>query len=555
MESPAEQFAMFTGASPSEAEGYLEASGGDLEMAVQLYFGAMGGGGASPTGGGAPPTADFGGAPLPDWYRVIWADMREIPPAWLEQRLDWVRPEELRPALGKAELAFTKFGIVQPRNGPCGVLAAIQAVLIAGCYGKADFGPEYGPSSGDLAQAIATIIAAGAGAGADGAPPQCQVATWRKAEAGAAAVGSPASVDVTSVPTGVELCSFVAEHLADFVAPGGLLLIVYSAVITHGPDAVSAELRSAGGQPPLIFGPFSLCTSELMSLLLRGTADGNVGAYGPVGGAKVDWPASTPCGMLSNLEVEHGIPVCDRLKSPASPVWILHGRDHFTVAFMYPSVTLEAGEESEEDAQAMPEAKTFTMWQWNGLPPNGPRMAKVQVTARYSAPPAPADHKQGVRVFHTPVPGQIYDIVQALPEHKKERPRQWSTWSYEVVLAVPDESGALYGKGEPYKAGCGPKIFEQGSITPGPWRCATCYVKRHETFAFKLNDDGAELCQHCGRKRADVGWSIWMDYESLPKGWQGSMDRRYQPDIATLLSTKWPGAKVEYDDEASPPSV
>merc|ERR1712232_629724 len=182
-------------------------------------------------------------------------------------------------------------------------------------------------------------------------------------------------------------------------------------------------------------------------------------------------------------------------------------------------------------------------------------MAKLQVAASCVAPPAPADHKDGVSVFHTPIPGQIHDIVQARPDDKKARPKQWPTWCYEVVLAVPDESGALYGRGEPYKKGCMPKTFDQGPPPAGPWRCATCYVKRHETMAFKLNEAGASLCQHCGRNREDVGWSLWMDYASLPKGWQRSMDRRYQPDIATLLATKWPDAKVEYDDAEDPPSV
>lgn len=546
MESATEQFVAFTGASADEAANYLEAAGGNLEMAVQLFFSAMAGDAPMEdvvVGSGT----DWGSAdaaPLPDWYTVVWGQTRDIPEAWTLQTLDFVSLDQLK----TIESAFTGFGMLQPKNGPCGLLAAIQAVLLAKCSKKTDFGPEYKPSTNDLAEALATLIASSS------ADDRCQVMTWKK-PVGSASIGSPESVDSVEVTSSAELLAFILEHIADFKAPGGLLLIAYSAVLTHSPEKVMSELTSTGGQPPLIYGQFSLCTSELMSLLLRGTADGNVGAYGSVGGTKVDWPASTPCGMLSNMEVEHGVPICDRLKTPDAPVWILHGRDHFTVAFIHPIEALPQFEANDQDQDESTVSRNFTLWQFNGLPPNGPRMAKLSLSATSIAPPAPDDHKKGVATFHTPIVGQIYDVVQALPADKKDRPKGWSTWSYEVVMSVPDESGALYGKGEPYKPGCEPKVFEQGQETLGQWRCATCYVKRHETFAFKLNDEGAETCQHCGKKRSDVGWSLWMHYNDLPKSWQASMDRRYQPDIATLLGTKWKNLQVQYDDADNPPSV
>ena len=45
-------------------------------------------------------------------------------------------------------------------------------------------------------------------------------------------------------------------------------------------------------------------------------------------------------------------------------------------------------------------------------------------------------------------------------------------------------------------------------------------------MAFRLNDADALKCQHCGRDRADCGWSLWMHYDKLPGGWKGSVDRR-----------------------------
>ena len=61
--------------------------------------------------------------------------------------------------------------------------------------------------------------------------------------------------------------------------------------------------------------------------------------------------------MLSYAETETGIPLCDALKTPKHPVWVIHGGDHFTLAFCsaYPADEKEV---------------SFEMYHWNGLQPN-----------------------------------------------------------------------------------------------------------------------------------------------------------------------------------------
>ena len=375
--------------------------------------------------------------------------------------------------------------------------------------------------------------------------------------------------------------------------PGGILLVVYSAVQTFGGgEKVDKELRSSGGNPPLIIGRFALCSSELLSLLMRASCDGNVGSYNDTG-KKVDWPESTPVGMLSYAELETSIPVCDRLKSPAeAPVWIVHGGDHLTFAFAIEGdgggngagqgggalTGFRAGIAEEAAAAAAATApsssttstaaaaaaatgesneektsKKLTLFHYNGLKPNGPRMAPISITLSAKTPvaaPAPEDHKEGVGVFRTPRVGEIFDIVQANQEQKKKGPKTaWKKWDYEVVLCVSDPDGKLYGKGESYPEGKGPPTFSQGDAKEGErWRCARCYVKRNETMAFRLNDADASTCQHCGKERSECGWSLWMPYDELPGGWKGSIDRRYQPKIISIIRTKWPGSTVDFLD-------
>jgi len=204
----------------------------------------------------------------------------------------------------------------------------------------------------------------------------------------------------------------------------------------------------------------------------------------------VDWPANCcPVGLLSMAEIDHSIPVCDRLKSPdgkvGERVWILHGRDHFSLCFEAPGTlrkqkptdspamdslaTKRAKSSTNDEDDESQSVTSFSLFHWNGLPPAGPRVTELLVTTPVSkltgrpqeAAPAPPDSKQGVPKFRTPKPGQIWDVVQAHQGDKKDRPNQWKTWRYEVVLAVPDPDGRLYGQGESWPEGKGPPIFQQ----------------------------------------------------------------------------------------------
>ena len=269
-------FVAFTGASPQEATMFLEMSGGNVQIAVELFFGggAAGGGGAASSSSN---TANNQAAELPPWFRIVWGLKRSepVPVSWLEQPLEFS---------GSSVGPYAQFGLVQKKNGPCGVLAALNAVLLAQVRKHPSFSSTNQLSNADLTAAIvrvmrSTLVAAEATGNA-----RLRIATWKD--------GAPSSASVTQrrqagqhvegiVFTDVkqeDAVEFVSQHLPHYVGPGGLLLIVYTCVRTHpgGVKAVEREIRSSGGEPPMIFGPFTLCTSELLSLMLRGSGDGNV---------------------------------------------------------------------------------------------------------------------------------------------------------------------------------------------------------------------------------------------------------------------------------------
>ena len=65
---------------------------------------------------------------------------------------------------------------------------------------------------------------------------------------------------------------------------------------------------------------------------------------------------------------------------------------------------------------------SFALLHWNGLPPNGPRLARLNIRASEQAAPAPKKRKAPTQF--EPVIGEIESIVQADPRNEKEH-AQW----------------------------------------------------------------------------------------------------------------------------------
>lgn len=503
----AETFQAMTGLSAPEAAMWMEMAGGNVEVAVGLFFG--GGGGAAPKA--APPSLD-----VPDWFTLVWPKEEDIPDFWINQGLTFDDDH--------------KFGLVQAKNGPCGLLAAVQAELVKQAFHSEmqsdDFGPDCKVTDEVLASALATIISR---CRSDEKAPFV-LADWKDANAVGKQVSSIEVNDAKALP------STILAALPAFKRKGGAVLLLYSCLLTRGIDTVRKDLASASLEPPLIVGRFWLCSFEMQSLLMRGTAQGNIGAFNPLAPTnKIDWKEDTGVGLLSKaFEKDSGMPVCDRLMSPSTPIWIIHGGDHFTTMFSPTPIDDSKG-------------KTFTLYLWNGLPPGGPRMTTLTVTAP-NGPRGPAPEKHSA-TFYKPVPGQIDGIIQANPEDKKARPDEWKTWRYEVVLAFDDPS--VEGAERPADMPL-PKVFEQGPVTPGRWRCTRCYADRFKTMNFSTNPENATSCEGCHRPRAEAGWSIWMTYDQLTPGWQSTVLDRNAPKILSILNNKWPGCQVTWDGDTKP---
>lgn len=310
--------------------------------------------------------------------------------------------------------------------------------------------------------------------------------------------------------------------LMPFQSPGGCLSLVYSLIASRGLDSVREDMGE-NIMEPLISGPFALCSSELMCLLMRGNASAK-------GFSDSEWPKfQNFAGMLSSMEIETGVPVADCLKKPRNDVWVLHGGDHFTVMW--------------KDSDDL-------FLHYNGLAPAGPRLHVLKIT---SDPANPENKPLGPSKYIKPEVGEVEDVVQS-DKSADSSGKDYTKWKFECALALVNE-GVKDGDAVRDLESDPITIFDLASNRPdpsNPWRCRACYETRFQTMCFGQNEPGTTTCQHCGKSMDAAGWTIWLEFDKLPNKMQRRMRLRHAPKIIAVLETKWPNGSVELEKDGAP---
>lgn len=365
-----DEFCAITGVDAATSAMYMEMSGNDLDTAIQLFFSMNDGGGGGGDIGGTSATQSGSSWPH-DWISVLFSssDNLSIPSSWLDQGLLTATPGGSQPS------EWSEFSILQHKNGPCGVLAAYQGYLLAHTLKNQALSPSYKPTSLDACHSVYNILQTVACG-----QPTIKVCSWVDPVSG---IGQTVNV----VDGNMEV---LQDIIIQFLNPGGVLLLLYSAVHTFGIET----LRQQHSQLlPLLFGPNYLCSSALMNILLSGEAREALGAYDDFGAA-ISWnkPSAT-VGLLSGTEIELKMKIHDGFKFPLQEVYVLHGRDHFTTLLLLPALppTPDAPPSStpwkvtmpgplpysEESTPSSGESIVFRAIHFNGLPPAGPSVTQV----------------------------------------------------------------------------------------------------------------------------------------------------------------------------------
>ncbi|KAK7110213.1 probable ubiquitin carboxyl-terminal hydrolase MINDY-4 isoform X2 [Littorina saxatilis] len=267
------------------------------------------------------------------------------------------------------DLPDLQYGIVQRKGGPCGVLAAVQAVVLQEMLfgdNKLPSGHGLKPSRNErtkyLALALAKIF-------------------WRAGEEKRAVVAISSNQthvmgstrfrqdDVTETLMlytfldFCDLCDFLKDSVKQFEMDGnpGVVLSMCSTVLSRGIDRVKKDMDEVGGK---LMGAHGYCTQELVNLLLTGEAVSNV--FNDVmeldsgtGDSMILKGISTrsDIGLLSLFEHYRSCQVGTYLKTPKYPIWVVCSESHFSVLF---STRLDLVSDWKAE-------RRFDLYYWDGL--------------------------------------------------------------------------------------------------------------------------------------------------------------------------------------------
>lgn len=126
------------------------------------------------------------------------------------------------------------------------------------------------------------------------------------------------------------------EMLPIFQSRMGALLFLFSALLSRGLDSVQADRDDPS--PSLVTAPFGHASQEIVNLLLCGQAVSNVfdGRMDLGEGMFLKGvPSTVEVGFLSLLESLNFCKVGQYLKQPKWPIWVVGSESHYTVLFAF----------------------------------------------------------------------------------------------------------------------------------------------------------------------------------------------------------------------------
>ncbi|XP_023565731.1 probable ubiquitin carboxyl-terminal hydrolase MINDY-4 [Octodon degus] len=244
-----------------------------------------------------------------------------------------------------SDTASLRYGIVQNKGGPCGVLAAVQGCVLqkllfggeSGVDCTAQLKPSDALRSRCLALAITDILwQAGS---RKRAVVTLASGTQQFSPTGKyKADGVLETLTLYSVSCYEELATFLQHTVHQFEAgPYGCILLTLSAILSRSCELVRQDFDVPTSH---LIGAHGYCTQELVNLLLTGRAVSNV--FNDVveldsGNGNITLlrgiAARSDIGFLSLFEHYNVCQVGCFLKTPRFPIWVVCSESHFSVLF------------------------------------------------------------------------------------------------------------------------------------------------------------------------------------------------------------------------------
>lgn len=311
------------------------------------------GGGSAPTQRGGPQPR---GTPLNrdcvgELFSLLFGDSSA------RFREEWVQGFYFREG-SEVEAETLRFGIVQTKGGPCGVLAAVQGFMVKHLlYGTAGrdvrregkqgwraglLGGQTSLHREALVLALAEMLCR-AGRG------KCVVVKYAL---------RPEAATRFRFDSEAQAASFLRSNIDSFTERKGhgIGMFVLSLLLSRGAERIRADMDSAKNQLIVTYG---YCSQELVNLCLVGTATSNVHNGDRKFGGNIlrgiSGDAVAEVGLLTRMEHFKHVEVGPTLKSPRLPIWLVASESHYSLLFAAPGeVPRKFGQE-------------FDIWYYDGL--------------------------------------------------------------------------------------------------------------------------------------------------------------------------------------------
>ncbi|GAX82694.1 hypothetical protein CEUSTIGMA_g10120.t1 [Chlamydomonas eustigma] len=289
---------------------------------------------------GSAAAAGIKGQPVPQdtiraIQRLLWGNQGQPPPSWKQGF--FYNP---KPGL--------QFGLVQLQGGPCGVLAAVQAHVLAALgtegIGSINLSPGPGQQQSALVTALATLLWQARPSNSSGCSASLALSPANESRGSTGFVHEQVMRGATfvTVSTREDLQAKLRAVLNTYMDPGGwgIVLLLVSLLLTRGVHVVRSDMDEASNA---LMGMHGYCTQELVNLILTGQASSNVfDGNKDLDGSKLKG-IEKPCrlGLLTLFEWYKYVEVGSNLKCPQLPIWVVCSESHFTVLFALDSKALQ----------------------------------------------------------------------------------------------------------------------------------------------------------------------------------------------------------------------
>ncbi|KAG8443471.1 hypothetical protein GDO86_012027 [Hymenochirus boettgeri] len=235
-----------------------------------------------------------------------------------------------------------KYGFVQKKGGPCGVLAAVQGCVLKNLlFGKDGDLRVLQPSDSQRTYCLCKAISDILWRAGDSKEAVIALSSGRQQFSPAGrykADGVLESLILYRTRKYEDLLSFVQHHISKFESgPFGCILFTVSIVLSR-----SVELLQKDFDVPTnsLIGAHAYCTQELVNLILTGRAVSNV--FNDVmeldsGNGNITLLKGiahrSDIGFLSLFEHYSVCQVGSYLKTPKYPIWVICSESHFSILF------------------------------------------------------------------------------------------------------------------------------------------------------------------------------------------------------------------------------